>query len=406
MVLRIVKRLSATVFLLQLTVIAILVAIDTWRKRRRPQGVFPRFKPEPVQVSDNHVQIYTYGEDLYEDMIDAIRNAREQILFETFIWKGDAVGQHFKDELYRAAERGVKVYAVFDSFANLVVPRRFKQFPPGIHVLKYPTDRLPWRWLNPLNLARNHRKTLIVDRNVAFVGGYNIGSRYATGWRDTHVRITGPDAWEIENTFIDFWNVHCGKDLPTIEPPSSRTWDPRIIVHRNDPQMLIFPIRAMYLEAIDRAQHHIYLTHAYFTPDRTIRRALLMAAQRGVDVRILLPATSNHIIVDWLARGQYTMYLANGIKLLLYQHAMVHAKTATIDREWSTIGTANVDRLSLLGNFEVNVEFYDQHVAEQMEHIFENDLSNTRELTLEEWCRRPLLVKLSELILSPLRPLL
>jgi cardiolipin synthase len=177
-------------------------------------------------------------------------------------------------------------------------------------------------------------------------------------------------------------------------------------VHRNDPQMLTFPIRSTYLEAIDRAQHHIYLTQAYFIPDRIIRQALLAAAKRGVDVQIVLPATSNHIVADWLARGQYAQYLQGGIKLLLYQHAMVHAKTATMDGVWSTIGTANVDRLSLLGNFEVNVEFYDRGVAQQMEQIFATDVSNTHELTLEEWERRPFYVKLGERILSPLWPLL
>jgi cardiolipin synthase len=381
------------------------MAIDAWRKRGRPQGGFPRSKPGPVQIGESQVQLYVYGEDLYADMLDAIRNAREQIMFETFIWKGDKVGQVFKDALYNAAERGVAVYVIFDSFANLVVPRRFKQFRPILHVLEYPNDPLLWRWIKPRNLTRNHRKTLIVDSNVAFVGGYNIGARYATEWRDTHVRITGPDAWEIENTFIDFWNLHRGH-LPAIPERGARTWDPSISVHRNDPQMLIFPIRSTYLESIDRAQHHIYLTQAYFIPDRIIRRALLAAAKRGVDVRIVLPETSNHVVADWLARGHYERYLTGGIKLLLYQNAMVHAKTATIDGEWSTVGTANVDRLSLLGNFEVNVEFYDQALAQQMEEVFVNDASNTRELTLEEWCRRPLVVKLSELILAPLRPLL
>jgi cardiolipin synthase len=405
MVIRIIKRLITAFFALQVTVVGVLVAIDAWRKRRRPQGAFPRLKPEPVQIGASQVRLYVYGEYLYADMLAAIRSAREQIMFETFIWKDDKVGQQFKDELYRAAERGVAVYAIFDSFANLVVPRRFKQFEPGIHVLRYPNDPLLRRWFKPRNIARNHRKTLIVDSHTAFVGGYNIGARYATDWRDTHVCIEGPDAWEIENTFIDFWNAHRGH-LPAIPERGARTWDPSISVHRNDPQMLIFPIRSTYLEAIDRAQHHIYLTQAYFIPDRIIRRALLTAAKRGVDVRIVLPETSNHIVVDWLARGQYTSYLTGGIKLLLYQNAMVHAKTATIDGKWSTVGTANVDRLSLLGNFEVNVEFYDEELARQMEQVFANDASNTRELTLQEWQRRPFYVKLSEMILSPLWPLL
>jgi cardiolipin synthase len=405
MLVRLIKRMFAAIFALQATVIGTLVAIDAWRKRGRPQGKFPHRSFPSEIVGESEVHVYVYGEDLYADMLEAIRNARERVFFETFIWKGDKIGQQFKDELYRAAERGVAVYAIYDSFANMVVPHRFKQFAPGIHVLKYPNDPRPWRYVRLRNLARNHRKTLTVDSNVAFVGGYNIGARYATEWRDTHVRITGPDAWEIENTFVDFWNNHRGY-LPAIPEHGARTWDPKISVHRNDPQMLTFPIRSTYLEAIDRAQHHIYITQAYFIPDRIIRQALLAAAKRGVDVQIVLPATSNHIVADWLARGQYTHYLQGGIKLLLYQNAMVHAKTATMDGMWSTIGTANVDRLSLLGNFEVNVEFYNRDVALQMEQIFATDVSNTHELTLKEWLRRPFYVKLSEAILSPLWPLL
>jgi cardiolipin synthase len=360
----------------------------------------------PLRIGANEVQIYTYGEDLYPAMLQAIRHAEKRVLLETFIWKGDRVGKRFKQELELAAKRGIEVYAIFDGFANLVVPRSFKWFPRTMHVLQFRLLPKPWRMLDPRNYGRDHRKILVVDGKTAFIGGYNIGSRYATEWRDTHVRITGASAWDLENAFIDFWNLHCQPHLPMLSDAGAQVWEPRVRVHRNVPKMLMFPIRAMYLEAIDRAQHHIYLTHAYFIPDSAILRGLLIAAERGVDVRILLPETSNHIVADWLARGFYTRCLAAGIKLLLYQDAMVHAKTATIDGKWSTIGTANLDRLSLVGNYEINVEFFDEAVAEEMERIFVNDSTNARELTLEEWRRRPLIAKFSETILAPLRPLL
>lgn len=383
---------------------SILIAIDTWRKRYHSQGKFSSPLPEPVRVRGSEVQIYTYGADLYEAMLHAIRHAQKRIVLETFIWKGDKVGQRFKQELLQASERGVEVYIIYDTFANLVVPPSFKRFPPSIHVLAYPILSWPVRPLQIRTYARDHRKILVVDGGVAFVGGYNIGEAYATEWRDTHARIVGPDACELENIFADLWNAYRGKHLP--EPPhcDQRNWDPHIAIHRNDPQMLIFPIRSTYLEAIDRAQHNIYLTHAYFIPDRIILRALLDAAARGVDVCILLPQTSNHVIADWLARGYYTQCLESGIRLLLYQKAMVHAKTATIDGVWSTVGTANLDRLSLVGNFEANVEFYDQALAQQMEEIFAQDSLNTRELILEKWQQRPVLWKLAEMMLLSLRP--
>ncbi len=391
-----------------LTLTGTIVMAETRRRRTFFQGHFPRAYAEPLAIGDSEIQIYTYGEDLYEAMLRAIGQAQERIVFETFIWKGDEIGQRFKQELQRAASRGVQVSIIFDGFANLVVPRSFKRFAPSpnLHVLEYPLLTWPWHPLHLRSYARDHRKILVVDGQTAFVGGYNIGTRYATEWRDTHVRITGPAAWEVENVFIDFWNVHRGRRLSRLPDLGKRDWDPRTIIHRNDPHLMIFPIRASYLEAIDRAQQHIYLTHAYFIPDRAILQALLAAAARGVDVRILLPETSNHTFADWLARGYYTQCLQSGIRLLLYQNAMVHAKTATIDGIWSTIGTANLDRLSLVGNFEVNVEFYDETLAQQMEALFLKDTSNTRELTLKEWQRRSLFEKFAEILLLPLRPLL
>jgi cardiolipin synthase len=172
------------------------------------------------------------------------------------------------------------------------------------------------------------------------------------------------------------------------------------------PRNMVYPIRGMYLNAIDRASHHIYLTHAYFIPDQDVLSALIRAARRGVDVRIIIPAESNHIVADWLSRGFYSHLLRNGVRLLLYQGAMVHAKTATIDGQWSTIGTANIDRLSLLGNYEINMEVFNPGVARQMEEIFDIDSSNTIELTLPDWQRRHAMVKFSETVLTPLRPLL
>lgn len=390
----------------QLSVISALIAIDVWRKRFRSQGNFPHSSPAPTPLGDIEIKLYTYGEELYEEMLAAIRGAQKRIMFETFIWKDDRIGQAFKHELQQAAERGVEVYIIYDRFANLVVPARFKRFPPALHVLAFRLFPPPWQWLDPRSYGRDHRKILVVDSKVGFVGGYNIGARYATQWRDTHVRVSGAGAWDLQNAFIDFWNSNCGDHLPPLKDEGTRVWESRLRVHRNVPRLLVFPIRAMYLEAIDRAQHHIYLTHAYFIPDRAIRRGLIGAAERGVDVQILLPATSNHVVADWLARGFYTHLLRGGIKLLLYQNAMVHAKTATIDGQWSTIGTANIDRLSLAGNYEINVELFSADVARHMEVIFATDSTNTKELTLEAWTRRPLIAKVSETVLAPLRPLL
>ncbi|MGN6129740.1 MAG: phospholipase D-like domain-containing protein, partial [Nocardioidaceae bacterium] len=183
-------------------------------------------------------------------------------------------------------------------------------------------------------------------------------------------------------------------------------WEPRIRVHRNVPRLWMFPIRAMYLEAIARASHHIWMTHAYFIPDSDLVEALKGAAWRGVDVRLLVPAVSNHVVADWLSRGYYGELLASGVRIFRYTAGMVHAKTATIDGRWSTVGTANIDRLSMTGNYEINVEFVDPGFARLMEEIFENDVSRAVELTARTWAARGVHKKFTELVLAPLRPLL
>ncbi|NKX93315.1 phosphatidylserine/phosphatidylglycerophosphate/cardiolipin synthase family protein [Sanguibacter hominis ATCC BAA-789] len=339
-------------------------------------------------------------------MLAAIRGAQHTIMLESYIWKGDAIGAEFKEALIEAADRGVNVYVIFDGFANLVVPREFLRFPERIHVLRYPAFRPGLLTLNVRHSGRDHRKILVVDDEIGYVGGYNIGSLYATDWRDTHLGLEGPAVWDLRNAFVDFWNSTRRPHLPVLPDPGSDHWEPHIRPARNAPGHLLFPIRGIYLQAIDRAQSHIYITQAYFIPDHEILDALLAAARRGVDVRVIVPDNSNHVVTDWLSRGLYSSLLAGGVTIWLFQDAMVHAKTATIDGVWTTIGTANIDRLSLSGNYEINMEIYDEGLAKQMEQVFETDLSNCRELTAEEWENRGRIARISERVLAPLRPLM
>ncbi|MFJ9554744.1 phosphatidylserine/phosphatidylglycerophosphate/cardiolipin synthase family protein [Nocardiopsis sp. NPDC101807] len=391
----------------QVAVAATLMGINHWRRKVRPHRAnFPRTAPAELPVGDTSATVYTYGEDVFEDMLEAIRGARRRVLFESYIVKDDRVGHQFKQALIEAAHRGVEVYVVYDGFANLVVPRSFYRFPDSVKVLRYPAFRPGVLLMNVRKSGRDHRKILTVDGEMGFVGGYNVGSLYATEWRDTHLRVVGPEVWELENAFADFWNMNRRGGHPELAGLGEAEWNPRFRVHRNVPEQLIYPIRAMFLEAIDRAKDRVLFTQAYFIPDRELQRALIDAAERGVDVNILVPENSNHIIADWLARGQYSALLGGGVRLWLYQDAMVHAKTATVDGRWSTIGTANVDRLSLTGNYEINVEIFDEHVAAHLEDVFAKDLTNCRELTAEEWRSRPFAAKFSEVVLAPWRPFL
>jgi len=404
----ILKRTLLTLFGLQLLFAVTLTLVDSYRRRGKKPKPFPTIPPVEVTIGESRVTTYTYGQDLYDDMLEAIGQAKQQILFESYIWKGDAVGERFKRALSEAAGRGVEVYLIYDGFANLVVRPQFKRFGPRLRALEFPVYNAGWRFFDLRRYGRDHRKILVLDDEVAFVGGYNVGLAYATEWRDTHVRISGPGVWDLKRAFADFWNQHrrpCHGGGPLLLETAA-DWEPRIRVHRNVPRLWMFPIRAMYIEAINRAHHHIYLTSAYFIPDSDFVDALRAAARRGVDVRILVPRTSNHVVVDWLSRGFYGELLGAGVRIFRFQDAMVHAKTSTIDGRWSTVGTANIDRLSMTGNYEINVEFIDAGLAENMERIFATDLSNSVELTASEWASRGIQNKFTEMVLAPLRPLL
>jgi cardiolipin synthase len=408
--LRVLRRLLLTLFGAQLALAIGMSLVDSYRRRGKKPKPFPTTPPRAVEVGEGTITAYTYGRDLYDDMLAAIEGARRQILFETYIWKGDEVGERFKTALAAAAARGVEVYCVYDGFANLVVSPRFKRFPAPMKVLKYPAYPAGWRFFDLRRYGRNHRKILVVDDTVGFVGGYNIGTAYATEWRDTHVRVTGPGVWDLKRAFADFWNLNRRRRFGTSERPllmeTASTWEPRIRLHRNIPRLWMFPIRAMYLEAILRSSRNVWMTQAYFIPDQDFIDALKDAARRGVDVRVLVPHKSNHIVADWISRGYFSQLLNAGVRIFRFREAMVHAKTATIDGTWSTVGTANIDRLSLQGNYEVNVEVIDESLAKALEEIFHVDESNSLELTSDEWEARDLHRKFTEFVLAPLRPLL
>lgn len=405
-----VRRTLLTVVGVQLALAIGMTLVDSYRRRGKKAKPFPVTPPRPVDVGDGTLTPYTFGNDLYDDMLEAIEGAQRQILFETYIWKGDEVGHRFKDALAAAADRGVEVYCIYDGFANLVVSPRFKRFPPTMKVLRYPIYPAGWKFFDLARYGRDHRKILVVDDAVGFVGGYNIGTSYATEWRDTHVRITGPGVWDLKRAFADFWNLNRRRRIGTSERPllleTASTWEPRLRVHRNVPRLWMFPIRSMYIEAINRASSRLWMTQAYFCPDQDFVDAMKAAAARGVDVRLLVPLKSNHIVADWISRGYFSQLLGAGVRIFRFRDAMVHAKTATIDGTWSTVGTANVDRLSLQGNYEINLEVIDEPFAAALEEVYHTDESHCLELTQSEWEARDLHRKFTELILGPLRPLL
>jgi cardiolipin synthase A/B len=402
-IMRTLLALTGVLAALQAVTVIILQVVSEQRKRHRHEGSYPHPSLNEVDIGENRLRVYDYGRDLYDAMLTSIDAAQESAYLETFIWKDDEVGRAFKEALVRKAAQGVEVYVVFDSFGNLVVPRAFKVFPETVHVLSYKIASRPWHLLDLRRYALDHRKLLVVDGVTSFVGGYNLGP-YATTWRDTHLRIVGPASADLAQSFVGFWNRH-GPGLAPITRHYPRRFDARISFRGTDAMRLTFPIRDMYIAAIDRAERSIRLSNAYFVPDGILFAALTAAAERGVEVQVLVPWISNHVVVDWLTRGYFTDCLRAGIRVFGYQH-MLHAKTCTIDGVWSTIGTANLDRLSSVGNYEITAEVESEALAQQMEELFSCDTTNAVELTREQWMGRPWYSKVGEAILSPLRALL
>lgn len=407
-------KLGVGALLLLLAAEAALVGVLTMlaalrdKRREEPWESFPREEtPEiELEMSDERLDLYLDYETLYEAMLKEIEQAKRTIFVETFVWKDDEVGRRFVEALARKAREGVEVYAIFDALGSF--PATSGRFPEEIHALCFRPLSVfkPASLLSPYNYVRSHRKILAVDGRVAFLGEFNFGDVYRENWRDTHVRVRGDLVSEIEEAFIGFWNEQRPEDLPEIGlSREERDWNPATVLRVNDPTMGLFPIRAMFFGPINRAKRHTYLTSVYFIPSRAIRDALVSAAKRGVDVQVLIPKQSSYALADWLARRHFTELLSAGVRIFRYdKHFVIHSKTTTVDGVWSTVGSANIDSLSLFGLHEVNLEIYSERFAGLMEDIFERDKTISEEVTLEEWENRPLSAKLVEWALTPLRP--
>jgi cardiolipin synthase len=397
------RRMLLTLITAQLAIIGLLIAARKIRGAQRKDVTAPPIPP-PVSINGTVAQIYPDGPTLYRTMLTAMAQARESVYFETFLWTEDSIGWEFKEQLIERARAGVQVYIIYDWLVNILRSPAFTHFPelPTLHALPYRSIRQPRHLFDPRRFGRDHRKILVIDEQTAFVGGFNIGSHYGQ-WRDTHVCLQGTAAADLAYTFADLWNRECGPES-TIRLPT-RAWIPDIRVHLNDRLRLTMPIYGVYLDAIERAQRRILITQAYFVPDRLILQALIRAAERGVDVQILLPWHSNHPTADWLSRSRFGPLLHSGARIFGYMGPVLHAKTATIDGIWTMIGTANLDRLSLAGNNEINVEVFSADLARQMEAIFAHDLATACEVRRDAWDARPWYQRAAETILAPLWPL-
>lgn len=260
---------------------------------------------DEVQVGDNSLQLYRDGFELYTAMLAAIDEAQESVYLEASIWRDDETGRAFKQHLAQKAPQGVEVYVMCDNLDKQKVSSAFGSFPDVVHILRTMPFRRPWHVLDPRRYAPDHRKLLVVDGLIGFVGGYNLGNPYEDKLRDTHLRLRGPATADLAYTFIANWNRFSSR-REQITRGYIRQFDPLINTKANDALRLTFPIRDMYIEAIDRAEQSILLTNASFVPDHSLLEALTAAVARGVDVRVLVPWPSRRILADQVTCSSFT----------------------------------------------------------------------------------------------------
>lgn len=354
----------------------------------------------------NRVSLLADGDRCFDAFLRAIRSARRSINLETYIFQSDRIGWMIADLLAQKARRGVEVNVIYDAVGCIgTSPRLFDSLrAAGVELIEY-HPLAPWRRYWNLYL-RDHRKLLVVDGRIAFVGGMNIGLEYAGKkfkggqWRDTHLRIEGPAVRELQFFFIENWYRNGGAIIDTGRyfPDTGEPGKTLLMVLCTKSRKKIKPIQESYISAINFAKNSIWITNAYFIPDAKFYRALVRAARRGVDVRVLLPEKSDLAMVQNASRYLYKRYLKNGIRVFEYTKSVLHAKTAVIDGIWSTVGSSNIDRRSFTHNLEINAIVLDQKFGEEMERVFIRDLKHSTELRMENWRKRSALNYMMEWI--------
>jgi cardiolipin synthase A/B len=376
-------------------------------------------------VLGNKVVLLQDGPATYAAMFAAIVGARDHINLETYIFENDEIGRQFADLLLAQRQRGIQVNLIHDGFGNIATPPAFfeRLREGGIDVVEFnPLNPLE-SWPPWLMNHRDHRKLLVVDGRLAFIGGINISSVYASGsgarrqrpvagnklaWRDTHLQIEGPVVGELQKMFLETWHKQRGDPLLGRDYFPAPVTAGKDIVRAigstpDDPYSLIY---VTLISAIGNAEQSIQLTNAYFVPDAQLLRALIDAAGRGVAVTLILPGKSDSEIVLQAGRAHYAQLLRAGVRIYERRGALLHAKTALIDGVWSCVGSANLDWRSLVDNDEVVAVILGRDFAAQMAAMIASDIAASEVITVASWERRSLLLRLKEWGASLLQRLL
>jgi cardiolipin synthase A/B len=371
----------------------------------------------------NRVDVYTRGEDAFAAMRAAIEEAREEVLVESYIWRDDTTGRAFVNDLARAAARGVIVRALADALGSFGTRREFwrEMARRGIAARRF-HPLVPKLWNH---LFRDHRKILVVDRRVAFTGGMNIGEEYGSfpylaapraappqaeklAWRDTHVRVTGPVAWEMAVVFAEGWERAGGRpiEIEPLDSPGAPATAARVLVLDARPNRGYAESAAVLAAIVAAAAKRVWITNAYFAPGRAAVRILGEAARRGVDVRLLLPGKTDVPLVRHAGHGYYRELLERGVRVFEYRASILHAKSMVADGSTSVVGSTNLDFRSFHLNAECNLVILCGETGRWLEEAFATDLARSEEVLLPVWIRRGRLHRLGDRAARWLSPLL
>jgi cardiolipin synthase len=364
-------------------------------------------------MKGNKVTLLADGETAYAAMFKIMENAKDHINLESYIIEDDETGRKFADLLLQRQADGVQVNLIYDSVGSINTPDTFFQRlrGGGIQVVEF-------NEINPLKTGgqwglthRDHRKILIVDGKAAIMGGINISEVYSSApfrrkqnerapihWRDTDIQIEGPAVAEFQKLFMDTWQKQKGPKLSEGHyfPELKESGKVLVRIVGSTPGETNRIPFIVYVSALSFAERSIHMTNSYFIPDVQIVKALTDAAERGVDVKILLPGTTDSQLALHAQRSSYSGLLKAGVELYEHSASLLHAKTAVIDEVWSTVGSTNMDNISMLTNDEVNAVILNREFAVEMENMFVRDLANSRQIQWEEWKQRPLPLKIKE----------
>lgn len=361
---------------------------------------------------NNQVEYFNNGKEKFESLVQDIRNAKKFIHLEYYIWRGDRLGARLVEELTKKAAEGVEVRILYDGIGNAGLPKYF--FDQFHAAGGYTAAFLP-RFVVRLNY-RNHRKLAIIDGEIGYIGGFNVGDEYLGivkrygPWRDTHLRFRGDAIDQMQMRFIKDWNFTAKNGIIQLNEkyfPKRPQFDGvRTQIVSSGPDTQWKNVRNGYFKMINEAESHVYLTTPYFVPDDGIFEALRVAALSGLDVRIIIPGNPDHFFVYWASMSYLGELLEAGVRVYQYEKGFIHAKVLTIDGTVASVGSANMDIRSFDLNFEVNAFMYDEDITKVLEDDFMNDLHCCVEITKEWYHRRRWWFRVKEAVARLISPML